>query len=123
MEEESKSSSFSAGAWPLALTVTIGLFVFKHAPGSAWADISYWLVFAPVLLLVGAGLAATLLLGVAGRLAVRSAEKNVARLEEALYGPTERLDAYLASLDEDQVQALMALVGAEYVRRAVPTTV
>jgi hypothetical protein len=124
-ETETTETKFSAGAWPLALTVTIGLFVFKHVPNSPLAEISYWLVFAPVLLLVGAGVAATVILALVGRWGVRQAEKSLGRLEGALSGSADRLQDRLETLGDDELQALTEVVDTAYVLRqatgALPT--
>lgn len=119
MEDDNASTrkGFSAGAWPLAITVSIGLLVFKEAPGSSWADISYWLVFAPLLLLVGAGVTASILLGIAQVWQTRTAIKSAQGLADAVTASSSAIQGHLEGLDDDQLQALTAIVGMEYIRR------
>lgn len=119
MEDDNASSrrGFSAGAWPLAITVSVGLLVFKEAPGSSWADISYWLVFSPLILLVGAGVAASILLGLAQAWQTRAAIKSAQSLVDAITATSGAIQGHLEGLDDDQLQALTGIVGMEYVRR------
>jgi len=116
---ETTGTKFSAGAWPLALTVSVGLFVFKFVPNSPWVDISLWLVAAPVLLLVGLGTAASIALALVGRWGVRQAEKSMGRMEDAMSGTVDRVLDRLDTLTDDELQTLTELVGTAYVLRQV----